>query len=155
MHDLEDLTAQIGDWNRIHERRSRRSGQHDAPLAHNPAHDCRVAVIGSDERLAAVVEVPDRRPGLSVASKHLGWEVRTFEMLRPLAFETVDAGMDSLQCSDLTVCELRPDRYDEIDVAVLIEIADGEGPLEVGTHEVIAQHRANLVDEDAKDAVEL
>jgi len=44
---------------------------------------------------------------------------------------------------------------DEVDVAVLVEVADGERPLQVGAHERIAERSANVVHENSEDGVEL
>jgi hypothetical protein len=150
-----DLSAQHRDGNRIHQRGRGRASQLDAALPHDPPNQRGVAVLGLDERLAAVVEIPERRTGASMVPEHCGREVRALEVLRPFARETIGARVDDLKGSYLLVRELIAHGDDEVDVAVLVEFADGERPLEVGADERVAECRANVVYENAEDVVEL
>src|SRR5438105_10674381 len=102
-----------------------------------------------------MVEIPDWRSGAAIVAEQGRREVRTFQMLRPRALETMDADMDDLQIGDLPLRELVAHGDDEVDVAVLVEVADGERPLEVGAHERLAECVANVVHEGAEDGVQL
>jgi len=78
------LLAKRVDGNGIDERRGTRAGERDTRLANHPPNEDRVAVVRPHEGLARVVEIPERCSALLAVAEHGEWEVRAFQMLRPL-----------------------------------------------------------------------
>ena len=76
-------------------------------------------------------------------------------MLGPLRLEREEPLVHRLQGFDLRVGELGMRRDDEVDVAVLVGVADSEGTLEVGAAEVLGEGGLDTRDELAENVVEL
>src|SRR5262249_53829318 len=129
------LLPKCVDGNRIDEGRRTRTSERDAHIADHAPHEHRVTVVRPDERLAPVIELPERRPALLTVTQYGQREIRAFEMLRPLGAQPVYALMRRLKVGDLRIGQLAPYRDDEVDVAVLVEIAHRKGALEVGADE--------------------
>ena len=77
--------------------------------------------------------------------------IRSFQVLGPFRVETVYPGVDSLQRSDLVLRQLFIYSNDEIDIAMPIEVTNGEGALQVGSDKRIAQGIPNAGDQFFQD----
>ena len=85
-------------------------------------------MIGSDQRLTSVIEIPE---GLAapITADDTGRKVRSLEMLGPFAIKRIDTFVNCLQLIDLRRARAFVDHYNEVDVAVLIEIPNRERSL--------------------------
>jgi hypothetical protein len=70
------------------------------------------------------------------------------------AAEAVDPVVHCLQGRELRVCQLVLDDDHEVDVAVLVEVADCERSLKVGSREAVAEGRAAAADQLAEESVQ-
>jgi hypothetical protein len=98
-----------------------------------------------------VIEIPERRAALVVVTEARRGKIRSFQVLGPFRFETVYSGVDSLQRTDLVLRQLFIYSNDEIDIAMSIEVTNGEGALQVGSDKRIAQGIPNAGDQFFED----
>jgi hypothetical protein len=76
-------------------------------------------------------------------------------VLGPCRVETVYPCVDSLQHGDLFARQLFSHSDGEVDIAMSIEVTNGEGALQVGTDKRIAQSIPNAGDQFFEDRIEL
>jgi len=152
---LENLPAKCIDRDGIDERPWIRPGEHDSAFADHPPNDGRIAVVGPLERLAAVVEIPERSATPFVVPENAEREVRPLQVLRPLRFERIDARVNRLQRGDVYVRQLVAYGDDEIDIAVAVEVPDGKRALQIGADELVAQRAPDAGNQLLENRVEL
>src|SRR4051794_5778013 len=81
--------------------------------------------------------------------------VRPFQVLRPRRGQRVEALVQRLEGGSLLWRHLAGGHDDEVDVAVLVRIADGERSLQVRADEVPAEHRSGSVDELGEELIQV
>ena len=181
VHRGTHLRAQIGGAHEIDESARIGAGEDDASFPQGPAYDLGVVVLGAHEGAGAVIEIdqgvgpgrsaPQPRVGPVVragrragrvarrrrpAPQDIGRDIGSLQMAPPgWMGKLVNGPVHGLQDGDLFVREVAPGDGDEIAVAGLVGVADGEGPLEVEAHEVIGQALADPLEEGVQDMVEL
>jgi len=94
-----------------------------------------------------MVEKPERLRAAIDGSKDVGGEVRPLEMLRPCRGELIESLVQRVELGDLAFGQLALNRDDEVDVAVLVEVSNGEGALDVSADERVIQRHSDPVDE--------
>ena len=62
--------------------------------------------------------------------------------------------MHDLQRVHLLVAQFASGGHDKVDVAVPVEIADGEGPLQTGADEIVAQRRLHPLHQGMQHGIE-
>src|SRR5262249_33721169 len=124
-------------------------------FAKHAPHEKRVAVPGPHERSSSVVEVPERSPAPTGVAKDRYGEVRPLEVLCPFGIVIVDAQVKRLQCIDLPIGRPVVDDYDEVGVAVLVEVSDGERALKVRADKIVAQRAMDFADQTVENGIEV
>jgi hypothetical protein len=112
-------------------------------------------VSGLEKRATPVVEIPEEPTEARLVPQDFDREVGALQMLRPGDVEAIDMLVYCLQTMNFLIRKFFCYHYDEVNIAVKIEITHRERPLEVGTYEVGAQDRLHPVDDISQNAIEI
>jgi len=180
VHRLAHLGPQLRRQDRIDEVVRMRTGEHHALLTQAPANDLAVIVLGAHQRLAAVVQIPERI-GLGRRARHAGvappcqprlagriarlrrpppqdrrWRVGPFEAGAPVGIgQFVDARVQRLEGRQFLRRDVVRRDDDEVAVAELGGVADGKGALQIGAYEVVAEQAPGILHQVGEDGVEV
>src|SRR5262249_3810534 len=109
----------------------RRSGEGDPLVAHGSPNDEGVAVARPNELPRAVTQIPERRAGPGRLPQEVLREIRPLQVPGPLRLQLVDFTVHGLERLDQRWLQLSLDGDDEVDVTVLVEVADGKRALQI------------------------
>src|SRR5207249_3631655 len=133
----------------------KRAVQNNALLADYPPDEEGIAVSRRNEDTGTVVEIPHVGAGLGQISKRLQRKVGALQVFCPLAIELVGPIVDDLQPVNPGGLELVSNQDDEIDVAVVVEVPEGECALEIESDEGVWERVLNPRYQGSQDLVKL